>query len=75
MRKKITWNMIYRDFKTRFSEMNKEVMHWCPYDFATIVLWMKDGRRALYNYDNQTVTFVSREDIEARTTQNLHTTL
>lgn len=59
MSKKITWNVIYKDFKSRHPSLRKEVVYWRPYDYATILLYMSDGRYATYNYDRRAVRFLS----------------
>lgn len=61
MRNKITWEKIYKDFKLRFPHLSKEVIHWHPYEFATIKLWMKDGSRMTYNYDQRKAIFVRKD--------------
>lgn len=59
MADKITWNKIHKDFKQRHPNLSKEVIHWQPYAYATIKLWMKDGSKIVYNYDNHRATFVN----------------
>ena len=50
MSKKITWDEVYKDFKSRHPNMRKEVVHWQPYDYATIVLYFADGSKGTYNF-------------------------
>lgn len=50
MSKKITWSMIYDDFKRRHPKLRKDVIHWCPFDYLTIELYFKDGRKGIYTY-------------------------
>lgn len=58
MSKKITWNVIYNDFKSRHPNLKKEVVYWRPHDYATILLYLKAGRYATYNYDKREVRFL-----------------
>lgn len=55
--KKVTWFDIYQDFKNHFPNFKNEVDDYCPYDFATILLYMKNGHRATYNYDTKAISF------------------
>lgn len=56
--KKITWAVIFQDFKSHFPNLKKQVTHWRPYDYATIELWFKDKSKATYDYDAKEVKFV-----------------
>lgn len=58
MNKKLTWNMINHDFRSRHPDLRKGVTYWRPYDFATILLYFKDGRLATYNYDKHSLCFL-----------------
>lgn len=57
MNKKITWNMVFADFKRNHSKLRKEVTYWCPYDYLTIELYFKDGRKAKYTYFDHKVVW------------------
>lgn len=59
MSKKLTWSMINKDFRARHPKLRKEVTYWRPHNFATILLYFKDGRLATYNYDKHAITFLS----------------
>lgn len=59
MSRKITWNVINKDFRARHPNMRKEVVYWRPHDYATILLYFKDGRLATYNYDKREIKFLS----------------
>lgn len=58
MRKKITWRMIYTDFKKQFPKESKLVTYWRPYDYATIQLYFKKGNIRTYNYDTKQLSEV-----------------
>jgi hypothetical protein len=55
--KKITWEIIYKDFRRRHPTLKKEVTYWRPHDYATIMLYLKDGTKMLYNYDYSRAVF------------------
>lgn len=61
MRKKITWKMVYSDFRLRFPNFKKQAIHWQPYDYMTIVLHLKDGGRCTYCYLDRKITFLKNE--------------
>ena len=55
--KKITWEVIYKDFRRRHPHLKKDVTYWRPHGYATIMLYLKDGRKMLYDYDSSRATF------------------
>lgn len=61
-RHKVTWRMIYEDFKQRYPNLKKEVTYWKPLEFATIELWLKDGDRMKYDYDMKKAEFIFRKE-------------
>lgn len=56
---KVTWNAIYKDFKDRHPNLWKEVTYWRPLAFATIEIWLTDGSKMKYNYDEHKAEFIS----------------
>lgn len=50
MGNKITWEMIYSDFKKRHPHLKKQVTYWCPQDYLTIQIFLEDGMKMTYNY-------------------------
>lgn len=64
MSKKITWEVIYKDFRQRHPNMKKLVTYWRPYSYATIKLYFNDGMLAIYNYDNKKATFLKERWIK-----------
>ena len=58
MRKKITWRMVYTDFQRRYPDLRKAITYWRPYNYATILLYFKDGVKSTYNYDTKDLTTV-----------------
>lgn len=55
---KVTWRTIYNDFRKRHPTLKKEVIYWCPYDFATILMHLENQNKATYNYDTKEVRFI-----------------
>ena len=47
---KVTWGMIFDDFKRRHPRLSKSVRQWKPWNYLTIVIDMTDGTRMLYDY-------------------------
>lgn len=62
MSKKITWEKIRDEFKRCHPRLHKRVSYWRPYDYATIVLYFKDGEKATFNYDTKEVMYLSNVD-------------
>lgn len=51
--KKITWKVIFDDFKSQYPKQSKSVLGFEPYDYATIKLLFPDRVRMSYNYDTK----------------------
>ena len=58
LKEKITWKKILNDFKERHPRLGKEVCWWCPQDYATILIHLKDGMKITYNYDEHRATIL-----------------
>ena len=56
MSKKLTWNKIYEEFKDGYSSIYGDPSYWRPYNFATILIYLKDGQKITYNHDTKKVT-------------------
>ena len=54
--KKITWDVIFRDYKSHYPKGCKDVLHFQPYAFATILLIFQGGERMTYNYDTKNLS-------------------
>lgn len=63
MQKKVTWEMIFKDFKSRHPNLQKEVTYWRPRDYLTIELWMDDGSTMSYDYRTHRAEFATRKPI------------
>lgn len=59
MRHKITWNTIRNDFKNQHPTLHKEVAHWRPHDYSTILIYLKDGKKITYDYDTKEIKFLT----------------
>lgn len=58
MATKITWAEIYYDFEKRHPKLSKTIEQWRPYDFATVMMYTKDGYCMTYNYDTKQARFI-----------------
>ena len=50
---KITWEVIFQEFKSRYPKLSKSVSHWNPYNYAEILITLKDNTKLIYNYDEK----------------------
>lgn len=48
---KVTWEMIYEDFKKKYPQFSQHSYHFEPYDFAKIKVYLEDGIKFVYDYD------------------------
>lgn len=49
MSKKITWADIYKDFRQRLPTLSKQAIEYRPHDYMTIIVYLKDGSKMLYD--------------------------
>lgn len=47
---KITFDDIYSDFRRRHPNLRKEVIHWKPYDYLKIKVYLFDGMILVHDY-------------------------
>lgn len=59
--KKVKWKDVYEEFKRLYPNLSKRVMHYEPHSFATIQLFLSDGVRMLYDYDNKRAVIVHND--------------
>ena len=52
-KKKVTWKDVYDEFKQKYPNLAKLVMHYEPYKFATIKLFLPEGVTMVYDYDEK----------------------
>lgn len=50
MNEKITWDKVYRDFKSRHPRLSKDVCHYSPYGYLQISIEFTDGSKMIYDY-------------------------
>lgn len=50
---KITWEVIFKEFKIRYPKLSKSVSHWKPYNYAEVLIILKDNTNLIYNYDEK----------------------
>lgn len=60
MQEKITWDKIFDDFKLRHPNLSKTVLHWHPHSYATILVYLSDGMKLTYNYDEKRAIIKSK---------------
>lgn len=53
MSNKVTWKDVLVDFKKRHPSLAKLVCDFRPHSYATITIWLKDGRTLTYNHDTK----------------------
>lgn len=58
MKKKLPWKTILIDFKERHPRLAKKITYWCPHDYATILIYLNDGMKIVYNYDERRATIL-----------------
>lgn len=49
MSRKITWADIYKDFRQRLPTLSKLAVEYRPHDFMTIAVYLRDGKKVLYD--------------------------
>lgn len=59
MQLKITWKMVLEDFKQRHPRLSKQITYWCPKDYLTILIYLKDGMKISYDYFYHKATIIS----------------
>ena len=57
---KITWENIYRKFRATYPNLRKRAIHWEPYGYAEIKIWLDDQSKMVFNYDLNQARFIER---------------
>lgn len=65
MHNKVTWSDVYKEFRSTHPNLRNEVMDYRPYDYLTIILYFKDGRRMVYKYMTNERYFLSDNGTES----------
>lgn len=61
-KEKITWDMVYEDFMKTYPTLVKSVTRWNSYDVGVIEIYLMDGTRLLYDYDERKATILPYDD-------------
>lgn len=59
MSKKIRWEDVCNDFKRRHPTLAKNIIHFEPHGYATILLIFSDRTKMLYDYDTKIAKIIS----------------
>lgn len=59
MVKKVTWKVVFDDFKSRYPSLSKRVRRWAPYNFLEIVLFLNDDLKLTYSYMTHQASFIT----------------
>ena len=57
MNTKVTWNIIFNEFKSRHPSLARQVMDYRPKGQMEIMVWLHDGRELIYNYLSKKARF------------------
>lgn len=61
MSDKVTWKKICDDMKETHPSLKKEIVYWRPHNYATILVYLKDGRKCTYNYDSKRCRYLKEK--------------
>jgi hypothetical protein len=53
MKKKVTWQDVYDDFKSHYPTAGRASYRFEPHDYAMILVYLPDGICMKYNYDEK----------------------
>lgn len=62
MNDKVTWKDIYKEFRDGHPNLKKRVTHWQPFDYATIIMRLDDGRKMIYNCSIKRCYFINEDE-------------
>lgn len=55
----VTWKKIFEDFKKRHPKLSLLALDYSSYDYATILIHLRDGAKMIYDYDSRRAKFLS----------------
>lgn len=61
MSNELTWKDIYNEFRQLHPNMKKQVADYRPHSYLTIVVYMKDGSKVLYDYTTKRCSFLREQ--------------
>lgn len=64
MRVKVTWDVVFEDFKQRYPRLRQTVVYWQPSGYGSISLYFKDGRKGTYDHSAGRLIFSSESWIK-----------
>ena len=59
MKDKITWSDILSDFKKKYPRLSRRIVSYRPYGYMTIVVYLADGEKVIYNQFDKKACFIS----------------
>ena len=59
MANKLAWRDIYKDFRSRYPNLRKNVIGYQPYDYLMIRLLLNDKTTMTYSYLSKECCFIS----------------
>lgn len=60
---KITWEAIYKEFRSKFPMLRKDVIDYRPYALLTIILRFKGKKTYTYEYGSSNLIEVTEQNI------------
>lgn len=61
---KLTWDMVFEDFKIRYPKLVKDVTLWFAYDVGQIEIYLIGRMELIYDYDLHRAMIRSAGDID-----------
>lgn len=68
---KITWEVIFKDFKNRNPRIAKKALGFQPYSYATIIISFPDRVKMIYNYDSKKYRVLTESELNDWETNSL----
>lgn len=59
---RLTWDMVFKDFKNRHPKLAEDVTLWFAYDVGQIEIHLIGGMELIYDYDLHKATICSTGD-------------
>lgn len=47
--KKMRWEDVYKEFRKTHPTFSKNIIDWKPHNYGTILLYLKDGSKMIYD--------------------------
>ena len=49
VKRKVTWKDIFNNFKSVYPRLSKEAQDYRPYNYMSIVVYLEDGTKVIYD--------------------------